>query len=102
MPTSTISVIPTLHQKNAASARCVALTDTLVYCKAKRGRQTELAMHLQVTPQTLSNWLYRRKRPSLDKYLAFMEFATQNAAMEMPPRVRKLLNELEPTRSAIA
>jgi transcriptional regulator with XRE-family HTH domain len=25
-----------------------------------------------------------------------MEFATQNAAMEMPPRVRKLLNELEP------
>ena len=27
-PTSTISVIPTLHQKNAASTRCVALTDT--------------------------------------------------------------------------
>jgi hypothetical protein len=48
-----------------------------------------------MTPQTLSDWLYRRKRPSLDKYLAFMEFATQNAAMEMPPRVRKLLNELE-------
>src|SRR5260370_30000125 len=24
----------------------------------------------QVTPQTISNWLYRRKRPSLDKYLA--------------------------------
>jgi len=71
------------------------MKELLVYCKAKRGRQTELAMHLQVTPQTLSNWLYRRKRPSLDKYLALMEFATQNAAMEMPPRVRKLLNELE-------
>jgi DNA-binding transcriptional regulator YiaG len=70
------------------------MKELLVYCKAKCGRQTELAMH-QVTPQTLSNWLYRRKRPSLDKYLALMEFAIQNAAMEMPPRVRKLLNELE-------
>ncbi len=56
---------------------------------------TQLATHLQVTPQTLSNWLYRRKRPSLDKYLALTEFSTQNAVMEMPPRVRKLLNELE-------
>jgi Helix-turn-helix len=46
-------------------------------------------------PQTLSNWLYRSKRLSLDKYLALMEFSTQNAIMEMPPRVRKLLNELE-------
>jgi DNA-binding XRE family transcriptional regulator len=49
----------------------------------------------QVTPQTISNWLYRRKRPSLDKYLAVTEFSTQNAVMEMPPRVRKMLNELE-------
>ena len=31
----------------------------------------------------------------MDKYLALMEFAAQNAVMEMPPRVRKLLNELE-------
>jgi len=49
----------------------------------------------QVTPQTISKWLYRRKRPSLDKYLVLTEFSTQNAVMEMPPRVRKLLNELE-------
>ena len=31
----------------------------------------------------------------MDKYLALTEFSTQKAVMEMPPRVRKLLNELE-------
>ena len=31
----------------------------------------------------------------MDKYLAVTEFSTQNAVMEMPPRVRKMLNELE-------
>jgi transcriptional regulator with XRE-family HTH domain len=59
------------------------------------GRPESVAKLLQVTPQTISNWLYRRKRPSLDKYLAVTEFSTQNAVMEMPPRVRKMLNELE-------
>ena len=47
----------------------------LAYCKEHRGSQSELARYLQVTPQTLCNWLYLRKKPSLDKYLALQDWA---------------------------
>jgi transcriptional regulator with XRE-family HTH domain len=59
----------------AASEIDQLMREILAYCKAHRGSQIELAKELKVTPQTLSNWLYSRKKPSLDKYLELLEFA---------------------------
>jgi transcriptional regulator with XRE-family HTH domain len=40
----------------------------------ERGRQTELARAMGVSPQTLANWLAGRKTPSLQKFLALQAF----------------------------
>jgi transcriptional regulator with XRE-family HTH domain len=44
------------------------------WCKQERGRQKDLAERLGVTEQTLSNWIARRKTPSLEKYLFLRAF----------------------------
>ena len=44
------------------------------WCKQERGRQKDLAERLGVTEQTLSNWIARRKTPSLEKYLFIRAF----------------------------
>ena len=53
------------------------MRDILAYCKSHHGSQMELAKRLKVRPQTLSNWLHSRKKPSLDKYLALLAFAKE-------------------------
>jgi hypothetical protein len=47
----------------------------LLWCKAERGRSRDLAAEIGVEPQVLSNWLYKRKRPSLDYWFALVAFA---------------------------
>jgi DNA-binding transcriptional regulator YiaG len=45
------------------------------WCQQERGRQRELAAAIDVTEQVVSNWLYRRKTPSLKHWLALQAFA---------------------------
>ena len=51
------------------------MKELLEWCKAVRGRQKALAEELNVTEQTLSNWLHRRKNPSLEYWFALQDFS---------------------------
>ena len=51
------------------------MSELLTWCKAKRGRGRELAAAIGVSEQVVSNWLYRRKNPSLNYWLALQAFA---------------------------
>lgn len=46
-----------------------------VWCKGKHGRQRKLADAIGVSEQVVSNWLNRRKTPSLKYWLALQAFA---------------------------
>jgi transcriptional regulator with XRE-family HTH domain len=41
------------------------ISELISWCKAKHGRQRELAAKLGVSEQLVSNWLARRKTPTL-------------------------------------
>jgi transcriptional regulator with XRE-family HTH domain len=45
------------------------------WAKKVRGRSRDIADSLGVSEQVVSNWLNRRKTPSLDHWLALQEFA---------------------------
>jgi hypothetical protein len=45
------------------------MDELLAWCKARRGRQKELAREMGVTEQVMSNWLWKRKTPSLKYWL---------------------------------
>ena len=45
------------------------MNELLAWCKDRRGRQKELAEELGVTEQVMSNWLWKRKTPSLKYWL---------------------------------
>lgn len=44
------------------------------WCKSGRGRQKELADAIGVTEQVLSNWLHRRKTPSMPYWFQLQAF----------------------------
>jgi hypothetical protein len=50
------------------------MAELKAWCKAKHGRQKELAEVLHVTEDTISHWIARRKTPGLEKYLALQVF----------------------------
>jgi len=50
------------------------MAELKAWCKAKHGRQKELAEVLHVTEDTISHWIARRKTPGLEKYLALQAF----------------------------
>jgi DNA-binding transcriptional regulator YiaG len=50
------------------------MAELKAWCKDKHGRQRELAGELGVTEQVLSNWIARRKKPSLENYLKLHAF----------------------------
>jgi transcriptional regulator with XRE-family HTH domain len=50
------------------------MAELKAWCKAKHGRQRELAAELGVTEQVLSNWIARRKMPGLQNYLRLQAF----------------------------
>jgi transcriptional regulator with XRE-family HTH domain len=50
------------------------MNELKAWCKAKHGRQKELADKLGINAQLLSNWIARRKTPGLQKYLALQAF----------------------------
>jgi hypothetical protein len=51
------------------------MSELLTWCKAERGRGRELAAAIGVTEHVVSNWLYRRKNPSLKYWLDLQAFA---------------------------
>lgn len=50
------------------------MADLTAWCKAKHGRQKQLAAEMGVNDFTVSHWLAGRKRPSLDQYFALKDF----------------------------
>jgi transcriptional regulator with XRE-family HTH domain len=52
------------------------------WAKGSHGRQKQLAKALDVTEQTLSNWLSGRKRPSLGKFFALRAFLKRQSSKE--------------------
>jgi transcriptional regulator with XRE-family HTH domain len=48
---------------------------------AKRGRQHELAQAIGVTDEQVSNWINRKKTPSLRHGLAVLEFLRRRAKL---------------------
>ena len=46
-----------------------------VWCEAKRGRQKQLARDVGVSEQVMSNWLNKRKTPSLTYWLQLQALA---------------------------
>jgi hypothetical protein len=51
------------------------MSELLAWSKEERGRGRELAAAIGVTEQVVSNWLYRRKNPSLKYWLELQAFA---------------------------
>ncbi len=51
------------------------MSELLAWRRAERGRGRELAAAIGVSEQVVSNWLYRRKTPSLKYWLALQAFA---------------------------
>jgi transcriptional regulator with XRE-family HTH domain len=50
------------------------ISELTSWCKVKRGRQRELAAMLGVSEQLVSNWLARRKTPTLQRGLQIQQF----------------------------
>ena len=61
------------------------ISELTSWCKAKHGRQRELAAMLGVSEQLVSNWLARRKTPTLQHGLQIQEPWLQ-AQEELPER----------------
>jgi predicted transcriptional regulator len=60
------AIIPEMAPPDEVDA---LMDELLAWCKAERGRQKELARELGVTEQVMSNWLSKRKTPSLKYWL---------------------------------
>lgn len=50
------------------------LAELRAWCKAKHGRQKEIAEALQVSEDTVSHWIANRKTPGLAKYFEIRDF----------------------------
>lgn len=61
------------------------------WAKEERGRQHAIALALRVSDQVVSNWLYGRKTPTLDNWLALQEFARCNKIPLTAPSTRSIL-----------
>jgi hypothetical protein len=51
------------------------MNELLAWSKEERGRGREIAAAIGVTEQVVSNWLYRRKTPSIKYWLQLQAFA---------------------------
>jgi transcriptional regulator with XRE-family HTH domain len=50
------------------------MAELKAWCKAKHGRQKDLAEKIGVSEYTISHWIPRRKTPGLEKYFALKAF----------------------------
>ena len=54
------------------------MADLKAWCDAEHGRQAQLARELEVEPRVsrhlVNDWLFERKKPSLEQYLALQAF----------------------------
>ena len=57
-----------------------AIEALAAYMASTHQTQTEIARHLNVTPQALNNWLARRREPSYAAYEKIMELLEENHA----------------------
>jgi transcriptional regulator with XRE-family HTH domain len=64
-------MIPAMAPEEVASL----MNEIRLWCAAERGRQKALASELGVTEQVISNWLNKRKTPSLSYWLKLQTVA---------------------------
>jgi transcriptional regulator with XRE-family HTH domain len=50
------------------------MDELLAWCKARHGRQKELAEEMKVSEALVSSWLARRKTPTLEYYFKLRAF----------------------------
>jgi transcriptional regulator with XRE-family HTH domain len=50
------------------------MAELKAWCKREYGRQKDLASRLDTSEELLSNWLARRKTPSIEDYLKLKAF----------------------------
>jgi hypothetical protein len=50
------------------------LAELQAWCNQKHGRRMEIARMLNVSPQLVSDWMARRRTPTLDDGLKIMAF----------------------------
>jgi transcriptional regulator with XRE-family HTH domain len=53
------------------------MAELKAWCKAKHGRQKDLAEKIGVSEDTISHWIARRKKPGLEKYFELRAFLKQ-------------------------
>ena len=63
------------------------LAELKAWCDQKRGRRAEIARMLEVSPQLVSDWMARRKIPTLDDGLKLMAFLKEQ--QRNPPRQKE-------------
>ena len=50
------------------------IAELKAWCKAKHGRNLEIATMLKVSPQLVSDWIHRRADPQLEEWLTLRDF----------------------------
>ena len=73
-------ILPPMPEK--ASERLLA--ELKAWCDQKRGRRAEIARMLNVSPQLVSDWMARRKTPTLDDGLKLMAFLKEHRRRRPP------------------
>jgi hypothetical protein len=76
------------------------LQDLRDYCAARRGRVSELANHLEVAQQQVSNWLAGKSEPGGETTLQMMRWLETSRAADAADRDRLAQNS--PPRLAAA
>ena len=73
---SVVSVLSNTLSQMAPPEEVEALMNEIrLWCEAQRGRQKQLAQEFGVSEQVMSNWLNKRKTPSLKYWLQLQAFA---------------------------
>lgn len=61
------------------------LAELQAWCDQKHGRRVEIARMLDVSPQLVTDWIKRRRTPTLDDGLKIMAFLKKQRRSGKPP-----------------
>jgi transcriptional regulator with XRE-family HTH domain len=64
------------------------LDELKAWCAQERGRQAKVAREVGVSRHLVNDWLFERKKPSLEQYFALQAFSKK--ARRNKPRTRAL------------
>jgi hypothetical protein len=83
----------TVAGSSSAQLSMSALDELRDWCAAEHGRQARVARELKVEPHVsrdlVNDWLFERKKPSLEQYFALQTFLKEVAAPKMINKKRR-------------